>query len=247
MRKSNYIVILITLIFALVFTGIGVLSLFVFLSEKQESWLLMITAVFLYVGISALKSSITLIKEIKILNSEFFPFENRNGSESIIRLAEKLSQRFNGLNYIIQTNEEAIMIFQDLTSKELNQLNEGKKFNSAGILLIRTMNPVKFKQVTIEVQIEKLNHQVVITPAYIGGKSVKYESTVELSYDKENGITKNQLSSHKEKSLATILRESKKEDGWKTTLDAVSLFAIQMAVLGAVGALITGIVLLLDW
>ncbi len=189
-----------------------------------------------------LASTIRIYFDQRMISKEFFPLEERRGQENVLQLADKLATRLEGTDYFIQTNEDGLRIIRDIMEYENEFLNFGEIINVPGITILKTSSPNKFKEIRTDFSFKKDGDNLYITPIYLGGKSIKFVSGAQIK-KKDDGIEINHSPFQDVDLLSKIIRESKKEDGWKAGLDTVSAIGIFMAILGLLIAIGIGFIL----
>lgn len=237
-NKIDKMPLLIMSIFAIVFTVLGVSIYFFVYRDNGDKVLLFTSIVFLIVGIFAILGIFGYLKEINSLKLRYYPLVENMGTSSILEFARKLESTLTYMPYEIFTNDKGIVIVAKLNDIEMERVKSRGYLCLPGVLLLSTQDPDKYKQINIDVVFSMQGGQIDRQPIYKGGRSYDFSSSTEISYDKGKGVNKTTVSSKDSITLDQMISKSKKEDGWKATFDAVSLYGLQMGILGLSGVVI---------
>lgn len=245
MQKEIKDKVLITALLGVIFTGVALLIYFLIYTKGRSPWVLFTVALFLIVGIGAFLAMFGVKKEAKIVDKEFFPIFEARGSDEVLSLAQKLEKRLQGTFFEVETNDDGLRVLEGLDDDDQEQMAAGKLGIAEGFIYLKTSNPNKYTEIPMEMECWLEDGQVKKRPILVGGKKIDFNIQVEIDKDEEGNLRKIQNTNYGS-FLAQIIRDSKKEDGWSTSLDATSKYGLAMGVLGLGGAIVSIISLLVQ-
>lgn len=238
--------VLIVAIFFVIFLG-STYGLFLLNKAQPSGLLLSMTLFFAFMTSCALYYMIQMIMETRKIKGPFYNLQESRGDSHILDFANRLQKRLYGLRYIVQTNDDGFRVIEDLDESQVLSLERGRKVYTQGATFFKTINPNKFKEITTEFIYEKVGDEILEKQRLLGGKKIFFTSRTEIKRDSDGKIDIKSTGLRNRDILQEVLFESRREDGWKTSLDAESKFALIMAIIGGVGGLITAIYHLFNW
>ncbi|WP_124057939.1 hypothetical protein [Vaginisenegalia massiliensis] len=236
-RKWQFGKLMITGVFALVFLAIGLLLGFFYLQNNDDA-LLFGAVVMFAVGLPATVAMIRMVREQKVIGNEFYSLDQGRGSRELLDRARQIESRLKGTPFFVETNEDGIRILSELTEKNEASLTAGRTVYKPGVILLKTGQLNKYKQLSLDVKVEKDGDTYQLTPFLIGGKQMSISVQGEVN-PKDGTMTWEHFVANNENDIDALLKEIAKQDGWKTGFNAEANFALLMALLGGGGALLT--------
>lgn len=243
MQKEIRSKVLILSMFFLVFSGFGVLMLLASRGREDDT-LLYTSSIFLFVGLCAFYFIIKMIQEVRLIKEPFYNLSENKADALTQERAEKLQEQLNGLRYIVQTNDKGFRVIEDFDETQLAKLEQGKKVYTRGYNFLKTSSKDKYKELAIDIEYSKVDGKINEKVNLIGGKSFSFSSNTVIERDENGKIKTTSTGLVNNNVLQEVISEVKDEDGWKTSFDAESKFALIMAILGGGGAILTIILLI---
>lgn len=232
-------------VFFIVFTAIGVFT-FLLTKDHYDKIILLVSLLFIFIGLCALFYMIKMIEETRKIKEDFHNLSESKGDAKTLEIANKLQNRLAGLNYVVQTNDNGFRVLEDLDETHIERINYGKSIYLPGYNFIKTLSNNTYKEISIDMKYKNVDGQIIQKPILIGGKSFRFKASMQIERDENGNIITTSAGLKNINLLQEVIFEAKKEDGWKTSFDAESKFALIMAIIGGGGAIITAIALLID-
>ncbi len=229
-------------IFGIVYTLVAVGLFFFLYMKNKQTWILIPIIAFLIVGIGAFITLSRVVKDGERFDKAFYPVQEGKGPANVQSIAQKLEERLRGTFFIVETNEDGFRVLEGLDEHDEEQMAQGKFGIADGYTYLKTSDPNKFKEIAMELNVWMEDGQVRKEPVYIGGRNVNMSAVVEIERDEEGKIQIQKEADYTAQ-LTKIIKEAKEQDGWSTSMDEISKYALAMAVLGLGGAILAIIML----
>lgn len=206
-------------IFALLGVGLAIILFKFIYLDQEESAGIFVGSIFLYIGISALISIKGLLNEAFYSKGDFYSLEQGVGNKKILEIANNISDKLIGYPFKVFTNKNGVLIVQDIDKKDVVTFTNGQMVDTNVRFICKSMLPMFFKVNDYSANI------------------IKLDNTLKVSMDRGGDLKEREL-------LKNVILESKKENKWKALMDSIGLFALNMALLGGLGAVFTALLLL---